>query len=583
MNSAQAPPRGAGCRACRAESRLGFSRRGIWGAHGAIGSVWRACLALLLVPVTAFAGDTWIPLSQTIHRAFHPETVRVEDVSGLNERITGGKLHLHLKDFLELVLKNSTAIRLNKLDVYTAADQITLAKSPLDPVLTGGFNAQRTVSPQYDQIEGAETLSSLTQTSSLNYQQLLPTGQTINATFDAARNSANSSFYFFNPNLGTVLNLSITQPLLQNRNRIQFLGPLQIARTELLITAEGSAAQIATTLATAAGQYWDAVRARDAIGVQRQNVDLARKSYDHDKQALDLGALGKLDIFQSETQVAERERDLIAAQFDYTNALDALRRQIGADLTAAMRAVEIVLEDDPTMLPPEAILPYEDALARALKARPEMRQADQRIAVDDLNARIARNLLTPQLNLSVIGGSQGLGGDYVPGQQIIGLPTVASSSGIGTAMEQLFTIPYPTYGFSLNFTLPLRNSTAKANLSDSLVNRVRDQYLERQAQQQVTLDVRQAVRAIDLAKATIKAATQARDLARENVAAEQKKYELGSIVAFELLDSQTRLASTEVAVLGAFVGYQEAYINYQYATWTLLDSLGFVFQIPKAP
>ena len=574
MSSALAQVCGAGCQACRAGSRPGFSH---------VTKTWRSCLALLLAPVTVFAGDTWIPLSQTIHRAFHPETVRVEDVSGLNERITDGKLHLHLKDFLELVLKNSTAIRLNKLDVYTAADQITLAKSPLDPLLTGGFNATRTVSPQYDQIEGAQTLSSLTQTSTLNYQQLLPTGQTINATFDAARNSANSSFYFFNPNLSSGLNVSITQPLLQNRNRVQFLGPLQIARTELLITAEGSAAQIGATLATAAGQYWDAVRARDAIGVQRQYTELAKKSYDHDKQALDLGALGKLDIFQSETQVAERERDLIAAQFDYTNALDSLRRLIGADLTAAMRAVEIVLEDDPTMLPPEAILPYEDALAQALKARPELRQADQRIAVDDLNARIARNLLTPQLNLSVIGGSQGLAGDYVPGQQIIGLPTTVASSGVGTAIEQLFTVPYPTYGFALNFTLPLRNSTAKANLSDSLVNRVRDQYLQRQSQQQVTLDVRQAVRAIDLAKATIKAATQARDLARENVEAEQKKYELGTIVAFELLDSQTRLASTEVALLGAFVGYQEAYINYQYATWTLLDSLGFVLQIPKAP
>jgi outer membrane protein TolC len=176
-----------------------------------------------------------------------------------------------------------------------------------------------------------------------------------------------------------------------------------------------------------------------------------------------------------------------------------------------------------------------------------------------------------------------LGGNYVPTQDIIGLPTTASSSGIGTAMQQLFTVPYPTYGFALNFTLPLRNSTAKANLSDSLVNRVRDQYLQRQAQQQVTLDVRQAVRAIDLAKASIRAATQARDLARENVEAEQKKYELGSIVAFELLDSQTRLASTEVALLGAFVGYQEAYISYQYATWTLLDSLGFVLQVPKSP
>ncbi|HEY7211054.1 MAG TPA: hypothetical protein VH477_12330 [Bryobacteraceae bacterium] len=41
----------------------------------------------------------------------------------------------------------------------------------------------------------------------------------------------------------------------------------------------------------------------------------------------------------------------------------------------------------------------------------------------------------------------------------------------------------------------------------------------------------------------VEAAVRARDLARKNVAAEQQKYELGTITAFEVLDSQTRLAS----------------------------------------
>jgi outer membrane protein TolC len=55
---------------------------------------------------------------------------------------------------------------------------------------------------------------------------------------------------------------------------------------------------------------------------------------------------------------------------------------------------------------------------------------------------------------------------------------------------------------------------------------------------------------------------------------------LGSITTFELLDSQSRLASTESALLAAYVSYQEAYINYERATWTLLDGLGFVLGRP---
>src|SRR5262249_21526898 len=108
-----------------------------------------------------------------------------------------------------------------------------------------------------------------------------------------------------------------------------------------------------------------------------------------------------------------------------------------------------------------------------------------------------------------------------------------------------------------------------------------DRYTERQVQQQVTLAVRQAITAIELAKATIEAAIHARDLAKLNVEAEQQKYELGTITAFEVLDSQNRLANSENALLNSFVGYQEAYVGYQRATWTLLDGLGMVVETPK--
>lgn len=97
-------------------------------------------------------------------------------------------------------------------------------------------------------------------------------------------------------------------------------------------------------------------------------------------------------------------------------------------------------------------------------------------------------------------------------------------------------------------------------------------------QQQVINDVRQALTSLNLANATIESATRARDLARKNVEAEQQKYELGTITAFEMLDSQSRLASAESSLLNAFVGYQQSYVSYERATWTLLDGLGMVLE-----
>jgi hypothetical protein len=201
----------------------------------------RKVCSLLLILLSMMPSSVWsqnVPFGTFIHRQFYPETVRVEDVSGIKERMVDGKLHLTLHDFLELVLKNSTEIRLARLDAYTAADQITAAKAPLDPLLTGGYNTLRSIVPQYNQIGGAQNLSSLTGTSSIIYQQVLPTGQTVTANYQAIRSSTNSDFYFLNPNISSILNVQVLQPLLRDRNKIEFLGPLQIARTELLITSD---------------------------------------------------------------------------------------------------------------------------------------------------------------------------------------------------------------------------------------------------------------------------------------------------------------------------------------------------------
>jgi outer membrane protein len=537
-------------------------------------------LALLpgLLSAASFPGRDWIDQRFQLH----PQTVAVRPVEGLPDRISDGKLHLTVKDFLELALKNSTDVNLVRLDVYTAADQITAAKAPYDPQLVLGFNTLHSVSPESTQISGASTLTSLTENSVINYQQLLPSGQTISAAFSGIRNSSNSAFNFLNPNVVGVLNVQVAQPLLQGRSLIQVRGPLQVARTQLIITSRQSEARISGLLATAGAQYWDAIRARDNIKVLQATYDLAQKSYERDKQALDLGALAALDIYQSETQLAERRRDLVQSQYTYQAALDGLRRIIGADLTPELRASELVLEDMPSALPPKAsILPYEQALAAALQARPELDAAQRRVSIDDLNARVARNLLLPRLDLTAQAQAAGLAGNQVAIVGPLGITTPAVSGGLGDSLSQVFGFSYPTYGAGLKLTLPLRNSAAQAQLADALVNKARDRYSERQVQQQIIQDVRQALNSIELANATIEAAVTARDLAAKNVDAEQQKYELGTITAFELLDSQTRLASAESALLNSYVAYQQAFIGYQAATWTLLDGLGMVLESPK--
>jgi outer membrane protein TolC len=527
-------------------------------------------LAVVLIAVAALPARAEDILTNPFTRKIESRQVKIRDVEGLQEHITDGKLHLHLRDFLELLLKNSTNIQLTRLQVYPAADAITAAKSPFDPLLQPSFNAQRTLTPPSAFFSELGASSNLSQTSTLGYSQLLPSGQTIATSFEIERFSGDS---YTTPALFGFLNFSVTQPLLRNRTGIEARAPLIEARIELNITTELSESTIGDAVAQAAQQYWQAIQLRDAIAVAEQAVALAQKTNERDQKALDLGAISKLDIYQSQAQVADSKRALIQAQHQYTAALDGLRRLIGADLTPAMRATEIVLEDAASAIPTEKILPFEEALSKALASRPELQAADQQISIDDLNAKVARQTFLPRLDLQANGGSSGPAANF--GAAGIIYP------GLSTTLSQVLGFNYPSYGLSLNMNIPLRNSSAKANFADALVSKTRHNYQKRQTQEQITLDVRQAINAIDLAKATIDAAITARDFARKNVDAEQQKFELGTILVFELLDSQTKLAASETALLGAYVNYQLAYISYQRAIWTLLDGLGMVIEKPQ--
>ncbi len=527
-------------------------------------------------------GAADLPFAARYRDRLRGPVLRESVIGGFNEYVSEGKLHLRLADFLTLVLKNNTDIQLTRLDVLEAADAIMAARAAFDPSLSLSFNAVRNEQPTYTQTAGADVLSSLSQQAGIGYSQVLPSGQKVGLDFSSGRNSDNSAFSFYNPSISGNLALSVTQPLLANRGNLQARAPLQIARTRLLIVTSQTETRIADLLAAAALQYWDAIQARDNIRVQQFSVDLAQKAYERDKLALDLGALSKLDIFQSQSQLAQRKVELVQASYTYRGQLDGLRRLIGADLDPAVRSIEVVLEDDPSSLPLAAVDTAERSIETALARRPELKEIERRYAIDDLNVRVARDSMLPRFDLGVRAGASGLGGNQVPiSSPLGGGPSTFVPGGLGDALSQVFRFRSPFYGFSIEMSVPVRSSQAQASLADALVQRARDRYTRRQREQQVIQDVKTSMNQLEMASAQIDAGKTARDLARSNVEAQQQRYDIGGITPFELLDAQNRLASLEGGLVASYANYQKALISYRRATWTLLDGLGVVVEVPK--
>ncbi len=490
-------------------------------------------------------------------------------VKALSEYAVAGKLRLSLRDAIHLTLLNNTGVAINELQVQTARYTLMNAYSPFDPVATSSFNAEHSLSPAFTQLSGAPTVSSLSQATSLGYTQTFQTGANYNAQFSANKISTNSVFNFFNPSLFSTFTLTLTQPLLRGRGLFANRAPILIAQRGLKQSQAAFQASVNTSIQQAVTAYWGVVQARETLKVLRKSLELAQATHKRNQRALQLGALAPLDIYRSESEVATRRVSVIQQEYTLKQAEDLLRQTIGADLDPYYEALDLDLTENPDPGSALESIDIETALKTALENRPEEEQQRQALVADGYSVRLAQNSLLPNLSLGGIYASNSLAGNELI-QNGATLPLLSQTS-FATSLGQLLDFKYPTYGFTVTLNLPVRNHAGEAALGTALVQKRHDLYATRQLDEQITLEVRNAVHQLEQAKLALAASNIELETVQKTLQAEQRRYDLGSETIFILLATQTELANAELNLLQSQVGYQLAVTAVDYATGRLPD------------
>jgi outer membrane protein TolC len=237
------------------------------------------------------------------------------------------------------------------------------------------------------------------------------------------------------------------------------------------------------------------------------------------------------------------------------------------DQDPALAALELDLVEKPE---PEGEIENVDpveVLRKALIARPEIAAANDALANDETSIRLAHNALKPDLSLTGFYQTNGIGGN----QYDLNTGKLISQGGLGASINQMFEFGFPGYGGTLTLNLPIRNRGAKANLGTALVARRHDLYNSQVTKEEIVRQVKDAVHLLEEAKLTLAAGTESLELARKSLAADQRKYELGAETNFFVLDSQTKLAQSELSLLQTQINYQIARATVDRATGSLLE------------
>lgn len=532
--------------------------------------------ALLLAAAPVAAQFATFPAQDYFREQWQPAPydIEIDTVGNLEDYVVDGKLELSLRTYLELVMANHPNVQIQVINVLEQENAIQSALSPFDPNLTLDFNANRGTNPSQDVLQGGAVVSTLRQNGGFTYRQMLDTGLSYTVGFTGLKNASSSAFRTFNPSIQDTLLFRLSQPLLRGRGRGIQRIPVMIAESRHDITRAQAINRIIALIAQAENTYWQVVSNRESLTVQENNLELRNAFLQRSQRELELGAISRLDIYQPEQNFANAQVSVTRARYRLQQSEDRVRRQIGADLDPEIRNLPLVLTEsaDPPIYMPS--FEPEEAIRKALAFRPEVRQSRKNLEIDDYNIRRYTNAQRPDLSLTASYSATGLGGNLYETSLLGGTSRLLEAGGFPAAMNQLFQFAFPTYSVGVTLDLPLRNRRAAVDLANSALSKKRNMYQLRSLEQDIRLEVLNAITGVELSKAAIQQAAVALDFSQKRLDAEQQKYDLGVSTAFIVLDAQDDLVQSESDLLQESIGYRQAMVTLLQATGELLAERG---------
>src|ERR1700722_10487354 len=448
----------------------------------------------------------------------------------------------------------------------------------LDPVLSVYANFQHSTTPESNLfVILVPSLLADTQQVTVQYSQSFVTGTYAQLVYSSVRSNYNSPAFDINPSTNGLLDLYVTQNLLQGFGVAVNNRNIRVAKNNLKVTDLALKMQVVTTVSAALNLYWDLVSFNEDLRIKQEALNTAQQLYDGNKRQVELGTLPAIEATRAAAEVSSAKENLLIAQTNVAQQETVLKNALSRNgiVSQTLDEVNILPLDHITVPETEDLKPTPDLVNLALTQRPEIAQTKINIESSVINLGGTRNALMPVLQAFFELTNNGLSGQANPSPQDVVLPQPgALVGGYGNLLSQIFTRDFPNYsaGFSLNITF--RNRAAQADyVTDQLSLRQR-QLQYQKAVGQVRVDVKNAVIGLQQARARYETAVATRALAQQTLEAEQNRFRFGESTIAIVVQAQRDLAADQSAEVQSMANYTHAKVAFDEAVGQTLDVNG---------
>ena len=415
-----------------------------------------------------------------------------------------------------------------------AKELLNVSKADFDPVLT--LSTQRSVSQQSavtSSLNGTTTSigprSDSTDTRAGVSQNISATGANASLTTSLSRDANNLSNSLINPVYHSDVVLSVSQPLLRGAGRTVARAGIERNKLGVDIARLDFKGSVLTVVRNTESAYYNLGYARANLLVRQHSLELAQKLYDENRARKTTGVATDLDVATAEVGVETARNSVLLAEQSVRNSEDTLLNLIGQfefDRRPGSVQFSDYNEGSPT---------FDLSYKLARDNFPDYLVRQETIKQYAIDVETAKRNKLPSLNLGGAAGYNGQNRSYGDA-----LNDVPKGKGYIWQLDLALSVPWGLHADKARYRIALNNLHQQEALLQQL-------------DQDLIVNVRAAVRAVQVNVQSVGISAKSTELSEKQYQLQKARFDAGLATSRQVLEAQDTLESARVSELQAKV------------------------------
>jgi outer membrane protein TolC len=454
----------------------------------------------------------------------------------------------------------------------TTITQIGPVTQTLDGIVQGSVTLSHRSLPQANSTGSVPVIVQGQRVYTSSYQQGFVAGGSVTVSYRDNYLNENAPTDVLNPSVAPALSISFQMNLAQGFGAKVGGRNITIAKINFQMSDLTFRNQVARVVGNVLSTYYGLVGDTEDLKAKQTTLDTAARFLTENERRLELGSVAPLDVTSARSSLATARQSLVNAQLAVEQREVQLKNMISRNGIGdpALAAARIMPLDRIEIPAADDLAPLSELAAMAAKNRPDLLNEESNIRTAEIGELGTRNGLLPTV--------QAFGNRTTAG--LAGTPRVAPggltadprfAGGIGTALAQVFAQDFPTDSIGIASRVLFGNRQAQSDFTIDELSLRQQQLAHTRNLNQAQVDVANAVVALRQARSRYDAASRNRVLQEKLYEAEQKKLAAGESTTFNVTQQARDLDNARSSELSALVSYENARINIDQTTGTILE------------